>query len=188
MAVPPTQALSLIGYFPKQVEQRPDWLKADRVVAIRSVSDCISKGPANWINQWKHNTMYLYFSEATAESIIPEGQRSQFEIHAYRLLPAIFDTGMRMPLELPMSDIDPLPANFASVGFDAVSKLYEFHDSQFACSPLSCNSMAEEIETNEHCLLTDLTKAEEVALRFSIEEPEPGPYYVVEVLRRVETQ
>ena len=44
--------------------------------------------------------------------------------------------------------------------------------------------MAQEIATNEHCLLENLATAEQVAQRFSVEEPQPGPYYVVEVLRR----
>jgi len=53
----------------------------------------------------------------------------------------------------------------------------------FECSPLSCNLMALEVAVTRHCLVDDLEAARELARRFSVEEPEPGPYYVVEVLR-----
>jgi hypothetical protein len=175
------QSLPLIGYFPKRVGHRPDWLKADAVQAIRSASNCISSGPEGWIDHWKHDELWLYATEAAAGSVVPDEQRSQFELHAYRMLPAVFEGGERAPLELPVLQIQLLPHGYESIGFDAVSRSCS---DAFECSPLSCNSMAQEIATNEHCLLKDLATAEQVAQRFSVEEPEPGPYYVVEVLRR----
>jgi len=42
--------------------------------------------------------------------------------------------------------------------------------------------MAGAFRANKHCLLDTLDEALRVARHFSIEEPEPGPYYVVEVL------
>ena len=50
------------------------------------------------------------------------------------------------------------------------------------CSPLSCNGLAAEFEINEFCLLPSLDQAVDAAERFSREQPEPGDYYVVEVL------
>ncbi len=47
---------------------------------------------------------------------------------------------------------------------------------------LSCNSMAAEVSSNEFCLFDSLEAAIAAATRFSIEQPEPGDYYVVEVL------
>jgi len=52
----------------------------------------------------------------------------------------------------------------------------------FGCSPLTCNSMAENIPVNEFCLLDVLESALATAQRFEIEKPEPGPYFVIEVL------
>lgn len=52
----------------------------------------------------------------------------------------------------------------------------------FGCSPLSCNGMAEEISVNEFCLIDDLETALAAARRFGVEQPEPGPYVIVEVL------
>jgi hypothetical protein len=42
--------------------------------------------------------------------------------------------------------------------------------------------MAVEIMANEYCLFDSLDSAIAGATRFSIEQPEPGEYYVVEVL------
>ena len=49
---------------------------------------------------------------------------------------------------------------------------------------LSCNGMAESIPVNEFRLLDDLQAALAAAQRFGVEQPEPGPYVVVEVLAR----
>lgn len=57
------------------------------------------------------------------------------------------------------------------------------HSHFFECSPLSCNNMAKEFAVNRHCLVDDLDQAGSVAERFAVEEPEPGPYYVIEVWR-----
>ncbi len=178
----PTTSLPLIGYFPKKIALRPDWLKTPRVTAIRSASGCCSKGPDNWIEHWRHNELWLYSTQAAAIAVVPAADRSQFELHAYRMLPAVFNKGERQPVELPKMEVESPQQDFESVGFDAVACSC---GSGFECSPLSCNSMADEIETNEHCLLRTLAFAEEIALRFSLEEPEPGPYYVVEILRRL---
>lgn len=173
-------SLPLIGYFPKKIVRLPDWLP-QHVVAIRSASQCLSKGPDNWIEYWMHNEFGLYSTMAAAIAIIPEPDRSQFELHAYRMLPSVFDHGERLPFELLRIDVEPLTQEFESLGFDAVAiSCSNF----FECSPLSCNNLTEEIETNEHCLLPTIDAAVEAAERFSREEPEPGPYYVVEVLRR----
>ena len=52
----------------------------------------------------------------------------------------------------------------------------------FECSPLSCNSIAGEMGANEYCLFDLLEAAIAGAMRFKIEQPEPGDYYVVAVL------
>jgi hypothetical protein len=44
--------------------------------------------------------------------------------------------------------------------------------------------MAGEIETNEYCLFDSVDAAVAGAIRFSVEQPEPGDYYVIEVLEK----
>jgi hypothetical protein len=66
------------------------------------------------------------------------------------------------------------------LGFDAVSKSISAF---FECSPLSCNNMAAEAPVNRFCLLETLAEAMALAEHCSRGEGEPGPYYVLEVLR-----
>lgn len=43
------------------------------------------------------------------------------------------------------------------------------------CSPLSCNSLASEIETNQFCLLPSFEKAKELLEEGKFKNAEPGP-------------
>jgi hypothetical protein len=76
----------------------------------------------------------------------------------------------------------PEPRGFVPLGYDVMSIQGNYMD--FGCSPLSCNGLAREIRVNGHCLIDDLHEAVRLAQRFDVEQPEPGPYYVVQVLRR----
>ena len=76
---------------------------------------------------------------------------------------------------------DPIPDVFVPLGFDSANKSME-SVLGLECSPLSYNLMAIEIDTNEFCLFPSLEAAIAGADRFSVEQPEPGDYYVVEVL------
>lgn len=102
-------------------------------------------------------------------------------VFAYRVSTLRFVNGVRQTWAWPDISPIPIPANFRSLGFDAVS---QYMDSVlgFECSPLSCNSLAREWPVNIHCLLDSLDQAVEAAERFSLEQPEPGMYYVAEVL------
>ena len=76
-------------------------------------------------------------------------------------------------------EVEPLSADFVSLGFDVVNKT---NGPFFECSPLSCNGMAKEVRVNQFCLLETPEQAVAFARRCASEEPEPGPYYVLEVL------
>lgn len=170
------------GYFAKRIELAPEWLKAPGVREICSVSHCISTAPPDWVQQWCHNAWGWYDSAADARSVVPRGHEAEYRVFAYRLYPEVFTPGGRVPLAVPR-DVrpDPIPETFQRLGFDSVSK---FMDSVLGleCSPLSCNSMAAEMATNECCLFPTIDAAVAGADRFAREQPEPGDYYVVEVL------
>jgi hypothetical protein len=102
-------------------------------------------------------------------------------VFAYRLSTVRFVKGARESWPWPNVAPIPIPASFRSIGFDAVSK---YMDSVlgFECSPLSCNALAPEWPVNRHCLLESLEVAVQAAERFSVDQPEPGMYYVAEVL------
>jgi hypothetical protein len=171
--------LQFIGYFPKITTLPANW-QAAGVAEICSVSNCLCTSPQDWIGHWKHNDWGFFSSVAEARSVVT-GAHKPFVVFAYRLLPRAFVKGHVKAYDIPELPLDPIPSNCVSLGFDVVSKsIADF----FECSPLSCNHMAAEIAgVNRYCLMNTLEEGVILAERFSIEEPEPGPYYVIEVLR-----
>ena len=177
------------GYFAKRVAAKPEWLNAGAVHEICSASHCISSAPDDWIDRWLHNEFGWFNRASDALAVVPPDQKAEFRTFAYRIFPHLFRGGQRHEMEIP-PDVhpDPIPTSFTSLGFDSINK---FMPSVlgFECSPLSCNSMASEMGANAYCLFDSLEAAIAGATRFSIEQPEPGDYYVVEVLEgpRAET-
>ena len=172
--------LKLAGYFPKRVEPRPAWLDVPEVTEVCSVSHCISPGPEGWVDRWLHNDLAFFDSPDLALRVSPGGGKG-FRIFAYRIGSTRYRNGLAEAWEWPLRKAVLLAPGFGSLGFDVVSKSLD-SGLGFECSPLSCNRMAKEIGVNDHCLLDVLTEAVAVAQEFSTHEPEPGPYYVVEVL------
>ena len=170
------------GYIAKRVAQKPDWLRAPSVREICSASNCISLAPEGWVDRWLHNEFGWFNRLADALAVVPPDQVAAYRLFGYRIYPQMFRAGVRQELVVP-ADVhpDPIPDTFECLGFDSVSKFME-SILGFECSPLSCNSMATEMDTNEYCLFHTLEAAVDGATRFSIEQPEPGDYYVVEVL------
>lgn len=166
------------GYFPKKIVKRDEWLKAPHVSEIWSVSECMSKGPADWITKWHHNDLGLFDTIALAESVVPPDERASTRILAYRVWDRMFDAGQDLEAPLPARDLPGPEEHFARVGFDAVGRSHN----SFDCSPLSCNGGAESIATNEACLFPTLEEAVAGAKEFSKGNWEPGPYWLVEVL------
>lgn len=183
----PSQNAIPIGYFPKRVQARPEWLKVSHVVDICSVSECISRGPVDWINLWRHNAMWCFDSPRIAKTVVPVEDAHAFQIFAYRMLPLQFDNSTDAEFAIPSLAIESMPPTFDFLGFDAVSR---FAGSSFECSPLSCNGAAESESVNPHCLIDDETEIIRLAKCFATESNrfEPGPYFIVEVWRRHATQ
>jgi hypothetical protein len=172
-------ALVFAGYFPKRIAVRDDdWLKAPAVREIWSVSDCISKGPPNWLDKWLHNDVGLFDTRDLAMSVVPEKEAQTFTIVGYRVWDKMFDQGQEVELRADLPVLPGPEAGFVTVGFDAVARSQGFFD----CSPLSCNGGAATFATNEACLFRTLDEALAGAREFSIGSWEPGPYWVVEVL------
>jgi hypothetical protein len=137
------------------------------------------------MSAYTHNGWWAYATITAAWTVIPPEEQSEYEVLAYRVLPSTWDKGRRVSVVIPDLGVENLPADFVTIGFDVVSMEWEeMRIAGFGHSPLSCNSMAQTIAVNEHCLLDSLERALAVAAEFSKMEPEPGPYYVVEVLRQ----
>ena len=176
---PPPIELRLAGYCPKRVIARPAFLDdAPSVVDICSVSPCISEPPTGWIDHWLHNGLAFFDTPDLARQVIPPAEDG-FTIFAYRVGTLRFNEGRPEVWEWP--EVDPEDcAGYRSLGFDVAGRVDS--GGQFNHSPLSCNGMAAEYPVNAHCLLDDLAVAIKAAEQCSIEQPEPGMYYVVEVM------
>jgi hypothetical protein len=168
------------GYFSKKIASRDAWLQAPAVTQIWSVSECISKGPENWIQKWRHNDLWLFDTPELAESVVAAGERHLFATIGYRIWHSGFDAGREDNLTMADAGTAVFDPAFQSLGFDAVVRSLN----GFGCSPLSCNGAAATHPTNERCLFPTVEAAIAGAKEFSAGTWEPGVYWVVEVLGR----
>src|ERR1700722_11590229 len=60
------------GYMAKRVCAKPDWLPANQVSDIYSVSGCVSGTFDDYIDYWKHNGFWLFDSPKIIQNIAPE--------------------------------------------------------------------------------------------------------------------
>jgi hypothetical protein len=177
-----------LGYCAKRSLTAP-FAGRDRDIA--SVSACLSKRPDKWVERWDFNRATCWNTEAEAWVCVPSESKPEFKLFAYRILLLLFDTsGIEKPLMIDqlfpadMPQLPTAPPPYQRIGYDVVERDVATGMLGFGCSPLSCNGMAEEISVNEFCLIDDLETALAAARRFGIEQPEPGPYVMVEVLAK----
>ncbi len=154
------------------------------------------RGAGDWLlpeSEWAFQgwerpvgTLYLYAFRAVPLEFRGSGTSRQLE-------PKHLFAG-DYPIPLP----EPNLSAYQWLGYDVVEfrpcRLLdlEFHDraenSRFSPgaghSPLSCNGMACNYPVNPFCLLEDMDTAFRVGRAFGEEQPEPGSYIIVEVLRR----
>ena len=172
------------GYMAKRVVRKPDWLKANGVDDIYSVSGCISKNFAEYIEFWKHNGYWLFDSLDVIEQVAREQSIDltgttmfYYEVHEQEFDDAI---GQWCPYEREESFTTnvSLPDQKILAGFDVVSSTQR---NSPECSPLSCNSLANEVQTNFHCLLHDFETAKQLVETGRFNNSEPGPYRIFAV-------
>jgi hypothetical protein len=173
-----------VGYMAKRVSVRPEWIKAERVADIYSVSGCVSKDFADYIGYWKQNGYWFFDSPeiilqlTLQNSIDLTGTRLFFyEVHHLQFDDAegrwtTFEPEPSFPTQVV------LPTEKELEGYDVVT----FSAGTSAeCSPLSCNSLAAEVETNQHCLLTTFERAQQLLEEGKFKNTEPGPYRILAV-------
>jgi hypothetical protein len=167
---------------------------------ICSVSRCIAAYPVGWdddpFDPPEFNRAHCLATADDARQRILELDRYGSRIYALRLIPAVFAKESRTPLILSAEDVyahyndlpdlpdEPDLADLDRLGFDVT--MFGSLGGSFwgwSCSPLSCNDMFQEHPVNRYCLIDDLDDAVKAAQDFAKNEPEPGPYVIVEVLR-----
>lgn len=168
----------------KKLASRPDWVKASKVDDIYSVSKCISDDFCDWINFWQHNG-YWFFDDLEIIRKIATDNRidlASMKPFYYRVYPKQWDADSSKwftfsPEESFSTDVlEPTAPKVE--GFDVVT--YSCQTSA-ECSPLSCNSLADALPTNSHCLFETLEMARSALESNSFDRAEPGPYRIVEV-------
>ena len=172
------------GYMAKRVSRSPQWLAAEKVVDIYSVSGCVSADFAQYIPYWKHNGYWLFDSPevirqlARDHSIDLEGT----SLFYYEVYEHEFDEDVELWREFEPQPEFPTqviaPAQKALAGYDVACFSC---GTNVECSPLSCNRLAEEVDTNSHCLLASLDQARELLERGTFTGTEPGPFRIFAV-------
>jgi hypothetical protein len=89
------------GYMAKRVVARTDWLPAERVSSIYSVSGCVSDNFAEYITSWKHNGYWLFDSPAVITDIARENNIDLAEtmLFFYEVYELQFNSGEWTPFE-----------------------------------------------------------------------------------------
>jgi hypothetical protein len=178
-----------LGYLYKTVANKPGWIKSSAVHDIYSLSNCVSKNFSDYINYWKHNGYWLFDSpemmeEIAKREVIDISNCTLFYYEAYEFeYDADSEEWQEYEPEPTLTTNIKLPLAKELQGFDVTSFL--LHTSP-ECSPLSCNSLAEHMTVNEHCLLPSLEAAKDNLESGEFDHSEPGPYRIIAVYK-VET-
>lgn len=173
-----------IGYLYKLVAKRPDWIKAENVSDIFSLSDCISKDFDYYINYWRHNGYWLFDSPEIIKALAEEHSISLDGNHLfyYEAHEEEYDYSQArwrsFSPEASFTTNIQKPEHKTLQGFDVTNyNLGNAHE----CSPLSCNSLAEIVTTNQHCLFNTYDEARHAIQHGVFTNAEPGPYRIIAV-------
>jgi hypothetical protein len=170
------------GYMAKHV-QKPKGFHADSVVDVYSVSSCVNEDFADYIQYWKHNGYWLFDSPEIIRALAREHaiQLEGTSLFYYEAHEMEFDGKAWSPYEAePSFPTNVIPPHEKRVleGFDVVT----FHAKNAPeHSPLSCNGLAKEIRTNQHCLLESFSQAYDRLSGGAFDNAEPGPYRIFAV-------
>ncbi len=169
-----------LGYMAKVLPPTPpEWMKAPNVVDVFSVSSCVNHDFADYTADWKHNGFWFFDSPdlirevarahdvdlETAKLFYYEAERVELHGGQWR----------EFQPEKSVETNVVVPRHKQLEGFDVVT--FSMGNAP-QCSPLSCNSLAQNIPTNAHCLFAT---SEEASMRLesgAFQNSEPGPYRI----------
>jgi hypothetical protein len=170
------------GYLAKHVCKRPDWLRVPQVVDIYSISGCMCKDFADYIEYWKHNGFWLFDSPGVIKAVAKENSIDlagttlfYYEVHEMEFDGESWHAFGPEPL-VPTNVL--VPSSKQLEGFDVATF---WNKNVPECSPLSCNRLAEEVVTNSHCLFGSIDEAEMNLKNGTFSNSEPGPYRIFSV-------
>ena len=188
-----------VGYLRKKITARPEWLRLPAVANIVAVSDCVMKDVIDVFTLGRFNGWYFYDSSTTLDELL-RAQGADFDgtVLLYsEVFESAYDRDARAetyPYEeflrdtptdptdkahawIPLPSSDGLvnvqtPTQCALLGYDVCS--FSMGNAP-ECCPLSCNSIAQHVEVNEHGLFASLENAKAALERGFFDRSEPGP-------------
>ena len=172
------------GYMLKAVARKPDWLKAPLVDDVYSVSGHVSPYFADYVQYWKHNGYWLFDSPAVMREIAREHaiDPAGAMLFYYEVFEEEFDEDAKAwaafapDASLPTQVERPKSPRLE--GYDVATF---WARTSPECSPLSCNSLAEHLPVNRHCLLASLDEAKRALEGGKFDKSEPGPFRIFAV-------
>lgn len=175
-----------LGYQYKRVFQAPAGFGPPRVSDVYAVSDCLSEAfdAKSEVKGWNAHGFFDSPSEVRAfgaRHALPLGGCTLFYYEGHELVYVHDEHGARWqpftPSERSETTVEP-PSGHALEGFDVTA----LGGGELpGCSPLSCNGLAKEVKTNEHCLLPTLAAAIQALESGAFADSEPGPYRIIAV-------
>jgi hypothetical protein len=168
------------GYLAKRIVKSPDSLKTDRVKDIYSLSGHVSADFADYVPYWKHNGFWLFDSPEIIVQLANAIDLDGATIFYYEVYDLEYD-GAEWRSFTPEASFPThvaVPMEKALQGYNVVTFSA---GAAPECSPLSCNALCEEIETNLHCLFSSLEDAKVALDSGRFEDSEPGPYRIFAV-------
>lgn len=173
-----------VGYLYKKVGLRPDWIKAEGVRDIYSLSGCVSDDFTDYVNYWKHNGYWLFDTPAIMQAIAAEAHIDLMgmKLFYYETYEEEYDEEgeVWLPFEPESSFLTNVERPVAAhlEGFDVVT--FSVHTSP-ECSPLSCCNLAGELAANSHCLFDTFEQAKQALETGKFNDTEPGPFRIFAV-------
>jgi hypothetical protein len=174
-----------IGYMAKRSCKKPKGFEMPHITDLFSVSDCVNDnfpGDIDYCTYWKHNGYWFFDSPEAIQAVAQENSidlegSSLFYYEAHEL--ELAESGWRLfPAEPALTTDIQQPYLKHLEGFDVVS--FEVGTSPDH-SPLSCNGLAGEVQTNSHCLFDSFAEAETNLNAGKFNDCDPGPYRIFAV-------
>lgn len=173
-----------MGYLYKDVASRPEWLHAPQVSDVYSLSACVSADFAEYYADWQHNGYWLFDSPLAIARLAAEKGVSLdgLKLFYYEAYEQEFDGDTTT-----WRPFGPHPRIDLAVVIPEHKHLEGFDVTQFTCltspecSPLSCNSFARSMPTNQHCLFDTFAQARRALHTGKFHECGDGPYRIIAV-------
>jgi hypothetical protein len=167
-----------MGYMAKRTEGSAGWTKPPQVFDVYSVSACVNDDFADYVDYWKHNCWWFFDtpemiqSTARENSIDLQGTKLfYYEAHELELADGVWrrfspdrrwgESHVASPLKKQLE------------GFDVITVWVE-NSAEPDTSPLASSYLANELNTNSHCLFDSFDEAYTALNTGKFDGCEPG--------------